>query len=429
VIGTIVSPYLQYLNHTFRAIDPSHVNLFETGIEIKAGNDYEGYNLEDTSKTTLILEVAGGLCDYSLGESFVTLTLPYCGWSGETLIQTSYRREYEVIAQIVELKLTHVRSVVDQSPKSNIIEKFQSDLRSIDLSDISEDSNQSDQSNATLQPNETNKVRFQYNGNDVVTTSLGFMPTKSCPGTRDAGSLYSYHVMQSLEVTPILITVHQNFGYDIPICTKYPNGTKITIRNQLGFASSTEDALFRETLLADSQKASLVPILDKCNPSCSQELQFDESGAGAYFYDWVVGGLPNKNSPYTKLLYVTLEKSGATRKSEVVVTGDYEPPGGATVPLPTHKPLLVLRDPPGGASFSYYNNIRTTIRVRLKGYTAFNGRDDGMWCNNHSFHLLYDFRYSSFSLFFYHNFFNWLTSFLQVVMLLLVCLVLPKFHQ
>jgi hypothetical protein len=61
VLGTKVSPYVDYNNHTFRALNPAHDVLFDTGIEIKANVGYTGYNLEDITSTNLTVEVSGFL--------------------------------------------------------------------------------------------------------------------------------------------------------------------------------------------------------------------------------------------------------------------------------------------------------------------------------------------------------------------------------
>jgi hypothetical protein len=50
---------------------------------------------------------------------------------------------------------------------------------------------------------------------------------------------------------------------------------------------------------------------------------------------------------------------------------DYEPPGGQSVSLPSHKPLLTLRDPPGGGSHSYYQNVKTTMKLTLENYESY----------------------------------------------------------
>ena len=69
---------------------------------------------------------------------------------------------------------------------------------------------------------------------------------------------------------------------------------------------------------------------------------------------------------------------GTIHKSDVVVTGDFALTGSQSVALPTHKPLLALRDPPGGLSYAYYENMVSTIRVEMEDYEHFVGIDAGV---------------------------------------------------
>ena len=43
--------------------------------------------------------------------------------------------------------------------------------------------------------------------------------------------------------------------------------------------------------------------------------------------------------------------------------GLYSKGPGNSFSLPTHEPIMILRDPPGGDSFAFYKNIKTTIRL------------------------------------------------------------------
>jgi hypothetical protein len=58
VIGTKVSPYVDYNNHTFRAINSIHEIAFVEGIEIRGSVVYNGYNLEDITTANLTLDVS-----------------------------------------------------------------------------------------------------------------------------------------------------------------------------------------------------------------------------------------------------------------------------------------------------------------------------------------------------------------------------------
>lgn len=50
-------------------------------------------------------------------------------------------------------------------------------------------------------------------------------------------------------------------------------------------------------------------------------------------------------------------------KTEVFIEGKYDKGPGNSFALPTHKPLMILRDPPGGSSYAKYSNVVTTIKA------------------------------------------------------------------
>lgn len=178
--------------------------------------------------------------------------------------------------------------------------------------------------------------------------------------------------MSKLEPFILAITVRQDFGYpDISTCRKYPAGSTVTIQNQVGVANnSTADTEWIKRL-SESGFVEEVKLLQKCNPSCTRSLLFDENGDGAFLIEVLLPGQPNPIKNHTKSLFVTMDLTRRKHKSDVVVTGDFELPGGFSVALPSHRPLMAIRDPPGGSSFAYYNNVKSTTRVTLEHYESF----------------------------------------------------------
>lgn len=76
-----------------------------------------------------------------------------------------------------------------------------------------------------------------------------------------------------------------------------------------------------------------------------------------------VAGLPERIAPFTKSYSVTMAVEGYTRASQkafAVVTGERFISAAEKVPFPEGLPLLTLHDPPGGASFASYENVRAT---------------------------------------------------------------------
>ena len=52
------------------------------------------------------------------------------------------------------------------------------------------------------------------------------------------------------------------------------------------------------------------------------------------------------------------------------VEGKYDKGLGRSFPVPTHKPVMVLRDPPGGDSYAKYENIQSTFKLFTEDSSA-----------------------------------------------------------
>ena len=76
-------------------------------------------------------------------------------------------------------------------------------------------------------------------------------------------------------------------------------------------------------------------------------------------------GRPNIIEPFTKS--VTFSTIGGTaslsHQALFFIEGFYSQGPGNSFALPTHEPIMVLRDPPGGSSQAHYENVQTTVRV------------------------------------------------------------------
>jgi hypothetical protein len=338
-------------------------------------------------------QVSGGLCDRTLGRSSVLLKMQGCSsWPGQYLDQNVARSQHSVIAQIAELKMMTVHGP-NNILRQNFVAAFP-ETRTIDLRVQESNSNKGISPKTNLQqsliPNtektraaeadqdKSNKkldlmrVRFQHNGTDVIKTRFGNMVTGNCSGSSTQGyDTSSLHIVSKLELFVVQIEVSQDFGYsDIPKCTKYPDGTNITIQNYVGVANSTLDREWLD-MIRSSSYSDQIDNLQKCNPSCTKPLQYDNNGEGANVVEVFVAGQPNPVSPFSKNLIVRVPNSGKSHRSEVVIIGDFELPGGLSVSLPTHMPLLTLRDPLGGQSYSYYNNVKTHIRVTMRNFESY----------------------------------------------------------
>ena len=61
----------------------------------------------------------------------------------------------------------------------------------------------------------------------------------------------------------------------------------------------------------------------------------------------------------------------------VIVTGDHSL-GDDYFAMPTHFPLLVIRDPPGGTSFAVYEEMQSTVQLTMNEYEKYMGVDAGI---------------------------------------------------
>ena len=228
-------------------------------------------------------------------------------------------------------------------------------------------------------------VRFQYYGEDVVQVhhvDNGYPLNATCFESDNKNHALSYHYILTAEYFIVNMKVTQTFGYDIIECDRFPSNTTLTFENYVGESDNDDDREFVEALSTKEDFSDIVKSLRACKPTCKHALEYDEDGSNAHFDLVLFSGRPNPFSDYTKSLCITLDRSATLSIAKFVVTGDYKTGDGLSVAIPTHKPLLTLRDPPGGLSYSYYKNVHTTIRIDIKNYETYAGFDTqikAMW--------------------------------------------------
>ena len=114
--------------------------------------------------------------------------------------------------------------------------------------------------------------------------------------------------------------------------------------------------------------------LTYCNPAfnsdpklCFLNVKHEENGRRAHFGEnyFLLTGQPNIIPPYTKKLLFQLigVTESVTHTAHIIVTGNYLLAKGQSYALPTHYPVMILRDPPGGLSYASYKNVATTIKI------------------------------------------------------------------
>jgi len=94
--------------------------------------------------------------------------------------------------------------------------------------------------------------------------------------------------------------------------------------------------------------------------------------SGAHVKVKLRAGPPQKVSPHEKKIFVTILGAKITRHTAtVLVVGDYDEGVPKKLPLPAMDPIMIIRDPPGGGSYAYYTNVRTTSSIIMRGHEAY----------------------------------------------------------
>jgi hypothetical protein len=167
-----------------------------------------------------------------------------------------------------------------------------------------------------------------------------------------------------------LFTVRIDVWHDIngQHCDAVDDKYKVVVTNNVGLedaeASGFEDfyneldSLTKETLAVCSDIAP-------GQGSCVYDILHDDDGRSAGVDTSFATGRPNIIAPYTKSIFFSV--SGGTEDvrhtAAVFINGLYSKGPGNSFALPTHQPIMVLRDPPGGSSYASYENIVTTAKV------------------------------------------------------------------
>jgi hypothetical protein len=222
-------------------------------------------------------------------------------------------------------------------------------------------------------------VRFQYDGqlNLILNVTSAEEITKKCkqecsnPNSTYFQTCDSLHVINAFSIVefnvPVFFEIFPGLKCDI-----VEDGTIVTLQNHLGYENipNFEQSDFYSSLPADEKE-----MIMKCYPSCENEITYTNndgqplSGAGLHDFSLFAGRV-EITSPYARLLVVKV--SGYTSSGEFqefdhrahfVIQGLYKDGDGLSFAFPTHKPVMILRDPPGGSSFAYYENVQTTLAI------------------------------------------------------------------
>jgi hypothetical protein len=212
-------------------------------------------------------------------------------------------------------------------------------------------------------------VRFQYDGvlemDVIIERPSDRFDEKKCEASDfenpvNYKSLVAYGNAQSFHVIDYLTAflVDVSLGHNIlgKICEIVDDELKILVSNNVGVDQFAGSVLFEEK--AKNNLGDDYTLLEQCSPikdgACLFNVTHDKDGetgqnkgnAGLKGLQ-LATGRPNIVYPYTKsiIFKVINGNSDVEHKAAVFVSGLYSKGPGNSFSLPTHEPIMILRDP------------------------------------------------------------------------------------
>ena len=350
IIGMDVEVVIAYMNHTIeRGNGPSaSQTVGSVGVyHISADNLWTNVNFEDKEMETVTIEVAGGLCNRTVGESEVHFILPSCpgfrpGFDGEPYTDvrstTAFSKQFQLPAHTYSV---HLREVSGRPNIQTYLEATNQRTQQIDMTTAA------------------GYARFEYHPPPQLT--IGFTGTGSTQCTSNP------IILPSDVKTTATVTVREVFAVisgvpDIATCD-YVEGV-LDIENRLGESKGP-------------------PELTICHSGCAVSIAHDLNNQGGminahYSMDLMTGypetnpGVLDTNNPHTKLFAAVLRPQGwdpVLAEAKVIVTGMKVISEKFSVPFPQYMPLAVVRDPPGDKSYTTLSNVETQFSASFSSKT------------------------------------------------------------
>ena len=195
-------------------------------------------DFKDVTMRNVRLEVAGGLCNRTLGRSIVELTLPTCAdtWS-KTMQLASWFQLAELPAHVMDAKLvsTSAYEVDIGDTVTNYFIATNTRIQNLNLVD------------------EEQTLRWEYHPEPKFDVKLSASPTIPCDTI----------IVSSGRKTTITVSVREDFWDSQPSCTHVPGN--VTIRNELGEPEDDVMAMAEAGTITPGQATLLLACRNRCN--------------------------------------------------------------------------------------------------------------------------------------------------------------------
>lgn len=212
----------------------------------------------------------------------------------------------------------------------------------------------------------TETVRFQYDGvlkmevtvpsDDLFTCELGTNYTKA-PGAN------SFHVVEYMHVILVRIDLLLEIVEGKVYCDQVDEEKyQIQIESNLGMDRNGGFSEFYADLPNEESRAFIAkcstiapPGEETAHGVCTEEITHNPAGGQAGLSAFLTVGRPNIIKPFTKNVNIKVfdGEKDVHHRADFFVQGPFSKGKGNSFALPTHQPLMILRDPPGKAQSSF----------------------------------------------------------------------------
>ena len=323
-----------------------------------------------------------------LGTAFLKVRVKGCdddlhigGYLEEPFEQNGYEKVYNnVPAQFLEV---NVETIKDDKGVDifHLLEFFNSEdpvVRSINLLSTAEEDELEDKLIAEEDGGDTGKetsevkdkqdykateasketIRFQYNG--LLEMEVEVLGDDLECNDYPSGDFDSFHVVEYMSLIDIKIDLRFKLDDDLYCNIVDPGQHKLSIVSNLGMDSNAGFDDFYNSLPSDQQKelisacSTIAPPSGEASGPCLLDINSGESGSGKEIKLTV--GRPNINDPYTKNVNIRVigAANNVQHRAEFFIEGQFSLGAGDSFALPTHQPIMVLRDPPVSISSCVY---------------------------------------------------------------------------
>ena len=341
-----------------------------------------------------INQVAGGECNKRLGNSVIKINILGCpGWS-DTLEQPGFEMLHQgVPAQFLEVEIVdilddsmdridflfdhfqaegpiiHTVNLLDTETEDNIVGDEKQERKDKEGSPGIADTGDFDDT-SDKQTDDTDKlketVRFQYDGKMIMKVTLrdgdDLLQCKNYTQGPDDDVTQSFHVLDYMKAFAVNIQLRYELiaaddGFEGVYCDKVDEEeVKIQIESNVGMDDAAGFQLFWNQLSDTDQGilsacSTIPPPIENAKaagPCLITPVNDNGNFAGLKNVGFVTGRpYPVGDSTRFMLFQVLGVDDDVRHTAEFFIQGLYTKGPGSSFALPTHQPIMVLRDPPG----------------------------------------------------------------------------------